>query len=154
MANVTLDLQLATEKTKKLPNEAHFQTWLDCALASSDDDVEITIRLVDEEESHHLNHQYRGKDKSTNVLSFPFESPEGIELPLLGDLVVCVQVVEREAQEQNKPLMHHWAHMIIHGVLHLCGYDHIKDDEAEEMETLETQLLASLSIPDPYLITE
>ncbi|MCV2402439.1 rRNA maturation RNase YbeY [Marinomonas sp. C2222] len=154
MANVTLDLQIATTDTENLPNEAHFQTWLDTALANSNDDFEVTIRLVDEEESHSLNHQYRGKDKSTNVLSFPFESPEGIELPLLGDLVVCVQVVTREAHEQNKPLMHHWAHMIIHGVLHLCGYDHIKDDEAEEMEALETQLLASLSIPDPYLITE
>lgn len=105
---------------------------------------------MNSEESQSLNSQYRGKDKPTNVLSFPFEVPDGIELDLLGDLIICADVVEKEAQEQDKPLLHHWAHMVIHGTLHLLGYDHISDDEAEEMEALEIKLLAHLSIPDPY----
>ncbi|RMF19432.1 MAG: rRNA maturation RNase YbeY, partial [Gammaproteobacteria bacterium] len=86
----------------------------------------------------------------TNVLSFPFENPPGLTLPLLGDIIVCPSVVAREAREQDKPLKHHWAHMIIHGMLHLQGYDHILDDEAEVMENLERQLLTQLDIPDPY----
>ncbi|SBS26357.1 Endoribonuclease YbeY [Marinomonas aquimarina] len=153
MAELFLDLQIATENEAGLPSEADFQRWADAALPS-DGEFEMTIRLVDEAESHELNHEYRGKDKPTNVLSFPFDVPEGIDLPLLGDLVICRQVVEQEAQQQQKPLLHHWAHMVVHGVLHLRGYDHIKDDEAEEMEALETLILASLSIPDPYLVNE
>lgn len=113
-------------------------------------DQEITVRVVDEDESQQLNHEYRGKNKPTNVLSFPFEAPPGIEMNLLGDLVICAGVVEAEAQQQNKPLDHHWAHMIIHGTLHLLGYDHIEDDQAEEMEGLEISLLGKLSIDDPY----
>jgi len=94
---------------------------------------------------------YRGKDRPTNVLSFPFECPDEVELLLLGDLVICRQVVEREAIEQEKPLMAHWAHMIVHGSLHLLGYDHIEDDEAEEMESLETEIMQGLGFADPYL---
>ncbi|MCB5161367.1 rRNA maturation RNase YbeY [Marinomonas algarum] len=154
MAHLELDLQIATEDTSSLPSEEDFRRWAETALQHSEEEFEVTIRIVDEEESHALNHEYRGKDKSTNVLSFPFEAPPGLELPLLGDLVICHQVVSREAKEQNKPLSHHWAHMTIHGILHLCGYDHITDDEADEMEALETELLASLSILDPYLIEE
>jgi probable rRNA maturation factor len=101
----------------------------------------VTVRLVDEAESRELNHTYRGKDKPTNVLSFPFEAPPGLELPLLGDLVICRQVVEAEAVEQGKPLMAHWAHMVVHGSLHLLGYDHIEDEEAEEMEQLERDIM-------------
>ena len=112
--------------------------------------VEMTVRIVDEDESQTLNATYRDKDKPTNVLSFPFEAPPGVELPLLGDLVVCKQVVEDEAVEQNKLLSHHWAHMLVHGTLHLLGYDHINDDEAEHMESLEVQILNSLGIDDPY----
>jgi len=104
-----------------------------------------------EGESRELNHTYRGKDKPTNVLSFPFEAPPGIELPLLGDLIICRQVVEQEAQEQEKTLEAHWAHMVIHGSLHLLGYDHIEDDEAEEMESLETEIMLALGYPDPYI---
>nr|WP_239090160.1 rRNA maturation RNase YbeY [Marinomonas ostreistagni] len=148
-----LDLQLACEEQADLPSEAELHAWAFAALPQGEE-FEITIRIVDEDESQTLNHEYRGKDKPTNVLSFPFEVPEGIELPLLGDLVICRQVVEREALEQQKPLLHHWAHMVVHGVLHLRGYDHIKDDEAEEMEALETHILASLSIPDPYIVNE
>ncbi|BDX03332.1 endoribonuclease YbeY [Marinomonas pontica] len=154
MATVELDLQIATQETDQLPSEADFRLWVEKALENSDEEFEVTIRIVEEEESHALNHEYRGKDKSTNVLSFPFESPPGLELPLLGDLVICAHVVEKEAQEQNKELLHHWAHMTIHGILHLCGYDHINDEEADEMESIETGLLASLSISDPYLIKE
>ncbi|NLQ16044.1 rRNA maturation RNase YbeY [Marinomonas sp. M1K-6] len=154
MAYLELDLQIATAETTNLPSEADFRLWVEKALADSDEEFEVTIRIVDEEESHALNHEYRGKDKPTNVLSFPFEAPPGLELPLLGDLVICAQIVAKEAKEQNKELLHHWAHMTIHGILHLRGYDHINDDEADEMESIETELLASLSISDPYLIKE
>ncbi|WOD07859.1 rRNA maturation RNase YbeY [Marinomonas sp. GJ51-6] len=152
--HLDLDLQIATESVDSLPSEADFRLWVEKALPTSGEEFEVTIRIVDEEESHALNHEYRGKDKPTNVLSFPFEAPPGLELPLLGDLVICTQVVEKEAKEQQKPLLHHWAHMTVHGILHLRGYDHINDDEAEEMESIETELLASLSISDPYLIKE
>ncbi|MCW4628008.1 rRNA maturation RNase YbeY [Marinomonas rhodophyticola] len=154
MAHLELDLQIATEDTARLPSEADFRLWVEKALPDSDEEFEVTIRIVDEEESHALNHEYRGKDKPTNVLSFPFEAPPESELPLLGDLVICTQIVAKEAEEQNKELLHHWAHMTIHGILHLRGYDHINDDEADEMESIETKLLASLSISDPYLIKE
>ena len=110
----------------------------------------MVIRIVDEDESAQLNETYRHKVGATNVLSFPFEVPEGIELNLLGDLVVCAPVLAREAQEQNKPLMAHWAHIIIHGTLHLLGYDHIDDSDAREMEEKEIALLKTLSISNPY----
>jgi probable rRNA maturation factor len=145
-----IDLQRACDSTE-LPSIELFQRWVDIALtAVTTKEFELTIRLVNIEESQQLNSQYRHKDKPTNVLSFPFEVPEGIELNLLGDLVVCVQVVEQEAKEQNKVLFDHWAHMIIHGCLHLLGYDHINDTDAEEMEALEIKILAELSINNPY----
>ncbi len=147
---ILLDLQLATEQTDNLPAEPDFQHWLASAVSRFQQDAEVTIRLVDEQESHALNLEYRGKDKPTNVLSFPFEAPPGIELDLLGDLVICKQVVEKEAQEQNKPLPAHWAHMVVHGALHLLGYDHIDDEEAEEMESLETEIMQSMGFDDPY----
>lgn len=149
MSNL-VDLQLACDE-KGLPPLELFQRWTDSALnAVTQQEFELTIRLVNIEESQQLNNQYRQKDKPTNVLSFPFEVPDGIELNLLGDLVVCVQVVEQEAKEQGKILFDHWAHMIIHGCLHLLGYDHINDIDAEEMEALEIKILAELSINNPY----
>ncbi len=148
---IYLDLQLATENTDGLPTEAQFQHWLEKAILPFQSNAEVTIRLVDDAESHELNLEYRGKDKSTNVLSFPFEAPQGIELDLLGDLVICRQVVEKEAKEQNKPLVAHWAHMVVHGSLHLLGYDHIEDDEAEEMESLETEIMTDMGYADPYI---
>ncbi|WP_062745356.1 rRNA maturation RNase YbeY [Erwinia persicina] len=151
MSNVILDLQLACESEQGLPTEADFQRWLEAVLPQFQPESEVTIRVVDEAESHELNHTYRGKDKPTNVLSFPFEAPPGIELPLLGDLIICRQVVEQEAREQEKALEAHWAHMVIHGSLHLLGYDHIEDDEAEEMESLETEIMLALGYPDPYI---
>jgi probable rRNA maturation factor len=145
-----IDLQIACEASE-LPSLEHFQRWADLALtAVTDEKFELTIRLVTIEESQQLNSQYRHKDKPTNVLSFPFEVPEGIELNLLGDLVVCVPIVEQEAKEQSKSLFDHWAHMIIHGCLHLLGYDHISDADADEMEALEIKVLAELSIDNPY----
>ena len=151
MGSIFVDLQIATENLEGLPTEDQIVQWATAAVQPEGDEVEMTVRIVDEAESHELNLTYRGKDRPTNVLSFPFECPDEVELPLLGDLVICRQVVEREAAEQEKPLMSHWAHMVVHGSLHLLGYDHIEDNEAEEMESLETQIMQGLGFDDPYL---
>ncbi|MDI7688857.1 rRNA maturation RNase YbeY [Cronobacter malonaticus] len=151
MSQVILDLQIACEDTTGLPDEAQFQTWLNAVVPQFQEESEVTVRLVDEAESHDLNLTYRGMDKPTNVLSFPFEAPPGIDMLLLGDLIICRQVVEREAREQEKPLDAHWAHMVVHGSLHLLGYDHIEDDEAEEMEGIETEIMLALGFDDPYI---
>jgi probable rRNA maturation factor len=114
---------------------------------------ELTLRIVDEEESAALNSRYRDKRGPTNVLSFgadPLPGPAGAELPPLGDLVICAAVVQREAREQGKPAPAHWAHMVVHGVLHLQGYDHETSAEAAAMEARERELLAALGFPDPY----
>jgi len=147
---IELDLQRIVE-ADNLPTDEQFQQWVTAALAHTKKDVELTIRLVDENESQQLNNQYRGKDKPTNVLSFEFEAPEGIELNLLGDIVICVDVVAQEAQVQQKSLHSHWAHMVTHGCLHLLGYDHISDAEAVEMENLEIDILAKLNFDNPYI---
>ena len=150
--NHIVDLQIACDE-QTLPSLEQFQQWVNSALSSvSNNSFELTIRLVNNEESQQLNYQYREKDKPTNVLSFPFEVPEGIELNLLGDLVICAQVVAQEAETQNKALFDHWAHMVIHGCLHLMGYDHINDNDALEMEALEIKILAKLAINNPYEI--
>lgn len=151
MGKMIIDLQIACEQESGLPTAEQIEQWATAAVQPQGDEVEMTVRIVDEAESHELNLNYRGKDRPTNVLSFPFECPDEVELPLLGDLVICRQVVEREAQEQDKSLMAHWAHMVVHGSLHLLGYDHIEDDEAEEMESLETQIMTGLGFADPYL---
>ncbi len=144
-----LDIQRATQALA--PIDADFRRWCELALQQRKADSEMTIRLVDEAEARELNHTYRQKDYATNVLSFPADLPdELLDIPLLGDLVICVAVVEREAAEQGKSLEAHWAHLVIHGCLHLLGYDHIEDEEAEEMESLERELLAQLGHPDPY----
>lgn len=149
-----VDLQLATQSEDNLPLLVDLEKWVLTAITAGSsvkrEEAELTIRLVDSDESQQLNHDYRDKDKPTNVLSFPFQNPPGITLPLLGDLVVCKKIVEEEAVEQNKNLNAHWAHMIIHGTLHLLGYDHIIEEEAIEMETLETKLLVELGFPAPY----
>lgn len=146
---ITLDLQVACNN-KALPESALFQQWVEAALARYQKPYELTIRLVSSDEGRQLNYQYRGNDKTTNVLSFPFEVPDGIELDLLGDLVICVDVVEQEALEQSKPINAHWAHMVVHGCLHLLGFDHVEDDEAEEMEALETKIITALGFAAPY----
>jgi len=146
---VELDLQIASD-ADNLPTAKHFQLWVSTALPQEQNNLELTIRVVDIAESQLLNKQYRQKNKPTNVLSFPFEVPEGIELNLLGDLVICAEVVAQEAIEQQKSLLDHWAHMVTHGCLHLLGYDHIDDDEAIEMEAIEIKLLSKLDISNPY----
>ncbi len=148
---VMLDLQIATAEQQQLPDANTITTWLEAVVKRFQDAAEVTVRIVDSAESQQLNSDYRGKDKPTNVLSFPFEVPAGIELDLLGDLVICKQVVELEAEEQQKPLTAHWAHMVIHGTLHLLGYDHIDDEEAEDMESLETEIMQELEFEDPYI---
>ncbi|MCX2768822.1 rRNA maturation RNase YbeY [Pseudoalteromonas sp. B530] len=147
--NLMLDLQLVCE-FENLPSEAQFQLWAEHALTQFREEAELTIRIADEHESQELNSQYRGKDKPTNVLSFPFDAPPGIELPLIGDLIICPQVVYQESIEQEKTFHDHFAHMVIHGCLHLLGFDHINEQDAVEMETIEKQILASLNIADPY----
>jgi len=151
---VELDLQQAS--TGQVPDAGLFRKWVELALRQRQADSELTIRMVDEEEGRTLNRDYRHKDYATNVLSFPADLPDGpdgqplLDIPLLGDLVICVPVVEREAAEQGKTLQAHWAHLVIHGCLHLLGYDHQDDSQAEEMETLETTLMAELGHADPY----
>lgn len=147
---IELDLQVASS-AHPLPSHAEFLSWCRLALAERQQDSELTIRLVDAEEGLELNATWRGQDQPTNVLSFPAQIPDGIlDIPLLGDLVICVPVVQAEAAQHNKDITAHWAHLVIHGCLHLLGYDHIDDKEAEEMENLERQLLANLGFPDPY----
>jgi len=135
---------------KGLPSAASFRKWAAAAAEGRIRRADLAIRLVDEKEGRALNRHYRGKDYATNVLSFPAELPEGVSLPLLGDLVLCAPVVAREAAEQGKPLLAHYAHLTVHGVLHLLGMDHEDEREAEAMEAIEREILATLGIDDPY----
>lgn len=146
---ITLDLQLACD-FDNLPSFEQFELWANSVLAELKPDAELTIRISESAESQQLNHEYRGKNKPTNVLSFPFDAPPGIELPLIGDLIICPDIVKAESIEQEKTFHDHFAHMVIHGCLHLLGYDHIDDEDALEMETLEKNVLAKLDISDPY----
>jgi len=158
-----VDLQVASDN-KTLPTLAQLEKWALLALQIPNAKTEITIRLVDDAESKELNLQYRGKDQPTNVLSFPFEQPdlgdpdlaaamaaELGEVNYLGDLVINAQLVTQEALLQHKQVNDHWAHLVIHGTLHLQGFDHTEDEEAEAMETLEGKLLAAINITNPYV---
>ncbi len=137
-----------------LPASVSFRKWVAAALAGRIREADLAIRLVDAKEGRALNRHYRGRDYATNVLSFPADLPEGlpegVRLPLLGDLVLCAPVIAREAREQGKPLASHYAHMTVHGTLHLLGWNHEDDVEAEAMEQLERGILAGLGIDDPY----
>jgi probable rRNA maturation factor len=134
-----------------IPTPSELERWANVVLAYEGvSEHEVTVRFTDEVESQALNFEYRGKQKPTNVLSFPFEAPPGIEINLLGDLVICAPVISREAKEQQKAVVNHYAHMTVHGLLHLMGYDHIEDADAEEMESKEIEILAQLGIDDPY----
>lgn len=132
------------------------RAWLEAALNGRPGACEVTVRIVGEAEIRRLNRDFRGVDRPTNVLSFSFESPPGLDetAVFLGDLVVCAPVVEAEANDQRIPREARYAHMIVHGALHLAGYDHGTDDEAVEMETLETEILERLGYPDPYCIAD
>ncbi len=144
---LTVDLQLAS-KAPDSPSAEDFERWAKGALQQPRG--ELTVRIVDRPESQALNRDYRGRDKPTNVLSFPFEAPEHLPSHYLGDLVICAPVVTAEADEQDKPVISHWAHMTVHGMLHLQGYDHQTDAQAEEMEQLERQIMSDLGYADPY----
>lgn len=146
-----IDLQVISTD-KHIPNQFQLQRWVNTALDGRMDSAELCIRIVDELESKTLNKHYRSKDTPTNVLSFPSDLPDDVELqhPLLGDLIICAPIVAKEAKQQQKAVDAHWAHMVIHGSLHLLGFDHIKDDEAEIMEAIEIELLATLGYPNPY----
>lgn len=146
--NLQVDIQKAT--VEPVPEEEDIRHWISAALVGRTTDTEITVRLVEREEMTTLNQSYRGKPGATNVLSFPADLPPDLALPLLGDIVICAPVVSQEAQEQEKSSAAHWAHLTVHGTLHLLGYDHIHEDEALIMEALETEVLAGLGFPCPY----
>lgn len=171
-----LELQIAHAHACN-PSEQQFQYWISHAISAlaildqhtphdfdllpSAQPLELCIRLVDTDEMQQLNHEFRDQNKPTNVLAFPFDAPPLAQVPgwqpetqLLGDIIICSQVVATEAAAQDKPVEHHWAHLTLHGLLHLLGYDHIDNADAEVMESLETQLLASLNIPNPYQLPE
>jgi probable rRNA maturation factor len=135
-----------------LPAAITLRRFAEAALRDRRDDAEFSIRIVDAEEAQTLNRDYRDRDYATNVLSFPAELPPGVPIPLIGDLVLCAPVIAREAAEQGKPLAHHYAHMVVHGVLHLLGFDHQQDAEAERMEATEREILARLAVADPYAV--
>jgi len=146
--NIHLDIQ---REVTALPNDENLLNWVKQTLTLEQyADTELTIRFVSEKESAELNEQYRHKTGATNILSFPFVVPDEVELNLLGDLVICSDVVKREASEQKKEELAHWAHMVVHGILHLLGYDHLTSTDAKIMETKEIKILSQLGYTDPY----
>jgi probable rRNA maturation factor len=147
--NLRLETQIVVD-TPGLPSEADFRTWAEAVLRGRREQAELLIRVVDTREMARLNQSYRKKSGPTNVLSFPFRAPEPVAGDLLGDLVICAPVVRQEAAAQGKLEMAHWAHMTVHGVLHLLGFDHQEAQDAEVMEELETEVLARLGFPPPY----
>jgi probable rRNA maturation factor len=153
---VLIDLQDTIESTN-CPKLEKFETWVEAALAMLETNFvkpELTIRIVSADESQQLNAEYRAKDKPTNILSFPFEVPEMLPADVvgefLGDLVICEPVMVEEAKQQQKLLESHWAHLVVHGVLHLLGYDHIGQNEADTMESIEIETLEKLGFDNPY----
>ena len=151
--SVTLDVQYEVEAG---PDEDDIRRWVEAVLAAEKNvvEVELTVRIVGVDEITDLNTRYRHKTGPTNILSFPFEAPPGVELNLLGDLVIAAPVVVKEAQEQHKTEMAHWAHMLVHGTLHLLGYNHQAPAEAEDMEAREIRILQNLGYSNPYLLDE
>ena len=151
--SVTLDVQYEVEAG---PDEDDIRRWVEAVMAAEHNtaDVELTVRIVGTEEITELNERYRHKTGPTNILSFPFEAPPGVELNLLGDLVIAAAVVVSEAQQQHKTESAHWAHMVVHGTLHLLGYDHQTAADAEDMEAREIRILQNLGYANPYLLDE
>ena len=148
--NVHVDIQSAS--VEPVPDEDDIRHWITTALTeqTTGKELQVSVRLVDSEEMSALNETYRGKAGPTNVLSFPADLPEQVNVPLLGDIVICAPVVRAEAQAQNKSIEAHWAHMSVHGSLHLLGFDHIEEDDASVMEALETRILKKLNFACPY----
>jgi len=147
--NLIVDIQMASA-SEEAPDPQSIERWVSAAINNQRDSTELSIRIVDTEEGRALNEQFRGSTGATNVLSFPFENESPEPLPLIGDIVICAPVVRKEASDQNKTLNAHWAHMIIHGVLHLLGYDHQNETDANLMESLETEIMQGLGFPPPY----
>lgn len=145
-----VDVQIASDEDD-LPDPAELRAWADAAVGSFRDDAELTIRIVDEAESAQLNSNYRQQSGATNVLSFPFESPPGVDMSLLGDVVICAPIVRQEAGAQFKKLNAHWAHMVVHGTLHLLGFDHERASDTDDMEAAETRILGELGFDNPYV---
>ncbi len=149
---LSIDIHNASDNDEH-PPPAQIEQWVGITLKNRRERAELAIRIVSETEITQLNTQYRNKTGTTNVLSFPADLHPSLDIPLLGDLVICASVVEREADEQHKLLRAHWAHMIVHGTLHLLGYDHIEDHDADIMESLEIDILNQLNFPNPYTVT-
>ncbi|WP_119394335.1 rRNA maturation RNase YbeY [Salinibius halmophilus] len=152
MSQVYIERQISLDE---LPSDTQIEQWISAVLNDQQRNGDIAVQILSADEIRVLNRDYRAKDKATNVLSFPAEAPPGLPVEMfdeLGDLFVCAEVVSEEAQAQNKHLHDHWAHMIIHGTLHLLGYDHIDAEEAEEMEAIERKILATFGISDPYFV--
>ena len=144
-----VDVQVACNEDD-LPDPRSLCAWARAAVGQQRVDAELTIRIVDEAEIERLNNNYRNNSGTTNVLSFPFDAPPGVDLPLLGDVVICAPIVRREANEQSKSVTSHWAHMVVHGALHLLGFDHEQADEAQTMEAMEAHILADFGFDNPY----
>lgn len=156
---VTVEFSLSDDMEARgtgedVPVEAQFQAWAESACLDNEQDVVASIQVVSKNEIQRLNRQYRDQDKPTNVLSFPMELPDEVEMRLLGDLALCADVINEEAIMQGKDSLAHWAHMVIHGMLHLQGYDHVDDTEAEEMESIEIAILKKLGYTNPYSETK
>jgi probable rRNA maturation factor len=148
---VKLQVDIQTACAGPTPEEPDLRRWIEAALAGRCEVAEVSVRLVEEQEMAALNFQYRGKPGPTNVLSFPAELPPGVQCPLLGDIVICPDVVDREAREQHKTGAQHWMHMLVHGSLHLLGFDHVEEVDARRMEALESQILQDHGYPNPYV---
>lgn len=146
---IEVELQIASQ-AKTLPHPSQVREWVSVALWNQIETAELVIRVVDKEESAELNAQFRNKTGPTNVLSFPYEPTPGVASRYLGDIVICADVVETEANTYQKPILAVWAHMVVHGTLHLLGYDHEDEEEAQQMESLETEILIKLGFPPPY----
>lgn len=151
---IEVAVQIAIKSKNTYPSHKQFQLWANAAQKNKKQNCELTVRIVDKTESAELNQTYRFKKGATNVLSFPFDIPDNINEAILGDLVICAPLIQHEAEQQHKNPTAHWAHMVVHGVLHLQGYDHIESKQAQEMEDHEIAILQQLGFSNPYQVME
>jgi probable rRNA maturation factor len=151
MKNIILDIQVACFNNTYRPERKDFKIWLKEILKNERSTHEITIRIVEKKEIKQINLQYRGEKKTTNILAFPYSKIKKKKLIFLGDLIICSTVLQEEAKIQKKTLKSHWAHMIIHGTLHLLGYNHINESQQKKMESLETNIMLALGYTNPYI---